>query len=132
MFKDELRDKVWNEIRQRDMRAFSQQLTPEVFVEAARRAEVSIGRSALNLVNLVWLAIAKAMQHGATFAFVLTTTLKLLEDQKEFYSTPLGKQKRKAQRGRGNGRKQSKHRPYRADPTEVTEEAFVQRGNGCR
>lgn len=131
MFKDEIRDKVWNEIRQRDLRAFGKQLTPEVFAEAARRAEVTIGRSALNVVNLVWLGIAKAMQHGATFAFVLTTTLKLLEDQKEFYSTPLGKQKKKAQRGRrdekkSGGRKQSKHRPYRADPTEVTEEAFVQ------
>jgi len=81
VFKDELRDKVWNDIRQHDVRAFGKQLTAEVFTEAARRADVRIGRSALNLVNLVWLAIAKAIHHSQNFAFVLTTTLKLLQDQ---------------------------------------------------
>jgi hypothetical protein len=131
VFKDEVRDKVWNDIRQHDVRAFANQLTPEVFTEAARRANVRIGRSALNLVNLVWLAIAKAMHHSQNFAFVLTTTLKLLEDQEGFYSTPLGKQKKKAQasgqrRKWGKGGKPSKHHPYRNDPTEVSEEAFVQ------
>jgi Transposase DDE domain len=131
MFKDELRDKVWNEIRQHDVRAFAKQLTPEVFAEAARQADVRIGCSALNLVNLVWLGIAKAIQHGATFAFVLTTTVKLLEDQEHFYSTPLGKQKKKAQCGhpqgkKGKKRKPSKHHPYCVDPTKLTEEAFVQ------
>ena len=129
MFKDELRDKVWNEIRQRDLHAFGQQLTPQVFTEAARRAGVRIGCSALNLVNLVWLGIAAAMQHGHTFAFVLSTTLKLLEDQQQFYSTPLGKRKKKAERAakkqKGKQRK-SKHDPYRNDPTQVTEEAFAQ------
>lgn len=130
MFKDEVRDKVWNDIRQHDVRAFSKQLTPEVFAEAARRADVRVGRSALNFVNLVWLGIAKAIHHSATFAFVLTSTLKLLEDQECFYSTPLGKQKRKAQRAtqgkKGKGGKKSKHDPYRNDPTELTEEAFAQ------
>jgi DDE family transposase len=131
MFKDEIRDKVWNDIRQHDLRAFAKQLTPDVFTEAARRAEACIGRSALNLVNLVWLAIAKAMHHSQNFAFVLTTTLKLLEDQENFYSTPLGKQKKKAQRSKqqgkkGKGGKPSKHHPYRNDPSQVSEEAFVQ------
>jgi hypothetical protein len=127
MFKDELRHKVWNDIRQHDVRAFATQLTPEVFSEAARRAEVRIGCSALNLVNLVWLAVAKAIHQSQTFAFVLTTTLKLLEDQENFYSTPLGKQKKKAQRAKkGKAGTCSKHHPYRNDPTKVTEEAFVQ------
>lgn len=130
MFKDELRDKVWNEIRQHDVRAFSKQLTPEVFARAALRADVRIGQSALNLVNLVWLGIAKAIHHSGTFAFVLTNTLKLLEDQESFYSTLIGKHKRKAhratQRKKGKAGKRSKHHPYRNDPTELTEEAFAQ------
>lgn len=131
MFKDELRDKVWNDIRQHDVRAFAGQLTPAVFAEAARRAQVRIGCNALNVVNLVWLGIAKAIHRSGTFAGVLTTTLKLLEDQEAFYSTSLGKQRKKAQRAqqrgkKGKGGKKSKHHPYRNDPTEVTEEAFAQ------
>lgn len=133
MFKDEIRDKVWNDIRQHDLRAFQEQLTPEVFSEAARRANVSIGKSPLNLVNLVWLGIASAMQHTANFAFVLTTTLKLLEDQANFYNTPLGRQKKKAQqranckrKQKGQRGKKSKHHPYSKDPTEVSEEAYAQ------
>ena len=131
MFRDELRDKVWNDIRQHDVRAFAKQLTPEAFTEAARRANVRIGCSALNLVNLVWLAVAKALHHTQTFAFVLTTTLKLLEDQQDFFSTPLGKEKKRTKRipkqgKRGKGGKRSKHCPYRNDPTQLSEEAFVQ------
>lgn len=53
MFHDEIRNKVWNDIRQHDVRAFAKQLTPDVFAEAASRAKAKIGRSALNLVNLV-------------------------------------------------------------------------------
>lgn len=130
MFTDELRDKVWNDIRQHDVRAFANQLTPEVFVEAANHAKVKVGRSALNLVNLVWLGVATAIHRGNTFAFVLTNTLKLLEDQESFYSTPLGKRKKNAQRAEKRkkikGGKKSKHHPYRNDPTEITEEAFAQ------
>lgn len=133
MFKDELRDKVWNEIRQHDLRAFDKQLPPEVFTEAAKKAGVRIGCSALNLVNLVWLGIGTALQHAANFAFVLKTTLHLLEDQEAFYSTSLGKQKKLAQqrakqnrKKQGKGSKKSKHHPHRNDPTEVTEEAFAQ------
>jgi hypothetical protein len=133
VFKDERRDKVWNEIRQHDLQAFAGELTPEVFAKAAKQAHVRIGCSALNVVNLVWLGIASAMQHTASFAFVLTTTLKLLEDQESFHSTPLGKARKKAEwqsyrrkRKKGRKGKTSKHCPHRHDPTEVSEEAFVQ------
>jgi hypothetical protein len=129
MFKDERRDKVWNEIRQHDLRAFAAQLSPEVFAEATRRAQVRIGCCALNLVNLVWLGIASAMHSTSSFAFVLTTTLKLLQDQQEFHSTLLGKTKKKAeQRAQKTKRKvqRSKHHPHRHDPTQLSEEAFVQ------
>ena len=130
MFKDELRDKVWNEIRQSDLRTFARQLTPEVFAEAAEQSKARIGSSALNVVNLVWLGISAAMQHACNFAFVLTTTLKLLEDQQGFAETPLGKEKKKAgrraKRKQGKRRRKSKHDPRREDPTQVSEEAFSQ------
>lgn len=130
MFKDEQRDTSWNQIRQHDLHAFSKQLTPELFREAARRANVRIGKSPLNLVNLVWLGIAAAMHHALSFAFVLTTTLKLLEDHQGFSCTPLGKAKRKGQqakkRKKGKRGRQSKHSPYRDDPTQLSEEAFAQ------
>lgn len=129
MFKDEHRDNVWNEIRQHDLRSFRQLLTPDLFAEAAVRAGVRLGRSALNLVNLVWLGIASAQHASATFAFVLSSTLKLLEDQEKFASTSLGKQKQNAQRKSKRKRRsvnRSKHDPHGEDPTAVTEEAFVQ------
>ena len=129
MFRDEQRNKVWNEIRQHDLRSFGEFLTPELFAAAAAQANVRLGQSALNLVNLVWLGIASAMHVSASFAFVLTTTLKMLEDQEQFYSTPLGKEKKKAGRRakpKGRGGKRSKHHPHGQDPTQVSEEAFVQ------
>jgi hypothetical protein len=130
MFTDERRHKVWNEIRQLDLRSFAGQLTPQLFARAAERASVRVGSSALNLANLVWLGIASAMSTTATFAFVLTTTLKLLQDQECFHATFCGKEKQKARRRaskkRKQGKKRSKHRPYGNDPTEVTEEAFAQ------
>jgi hypothetical protein len=129
MLRDEIRNKVWNDIRQHDVRAFAKLLTPDVFAEAASRANVKIGRSALNLANLVWLGMAMAVHRGKTFAFVLTCALKLLEDQQKFYDTSVGKEKRKAQhraKKKAKGGKKSKHHPFRNDPTEITEEAFVQ------
>lgn len=35
MFKDERRCKVWEQIRQHDLRAFADRLTPDLFCEAA-------------------------------------------------------------------------------------------------
>ena len=128
MFKDEHRDKVWNEIRQHDLRSFRRQLTPELFAEAGTQAGVRLGGNALNWVNMVWLGIASAMHHAANFAFVLSSTMKLLEDQEHFYATCLGKERKKAQRKRDKKgpRKRSKHDPHGQDPTQVSEEAFAQ------
>lgn len=130
MFRDDIRDTVWNEVRQHDLRAFDRLLTPELYVEAAKQAGVRIGCSALNLVNLVWLGIATAIHYTRSFEFVLTTTLKLLEDQSQFATSGLGRRKKTAEncRGKRKGRcgRKSKHSPYRQDPTQVTEEAFAQ------
>ena len=128
MFKDEQRGNVWTEIRQHDLQAFRRMLTPQVFAEAATQSMTRVGCNALNVVNLVWLGIVAAIEHAHTFAFVLTTTLKILEDQEGFASTPLGKQKKNAKRrAKGKkGKRKSKHSPHGNDPTQVSEEAFVQ------
>jgi len=132
MFRDEQRDKVWNEIRQHDLRPFSQVLTRDAFVTAAELARVSLGHSGLNLVNLVWLGILGAMRNGLSFAEVLVTTLKLLEDQQAFHSTSIGKSRKKGQakerreKRKKSGGQRSKHDPRRSDPTQLTEEAFAQ------
>lgn len=113
---------VWNEIRQHDLRAFSKLLTPKVFAEVAQRANVPLGKSALHVGNLVWLGIAAALHTTQSFAFVLTMTLKVLEDQQHFAQTDLGKATKS---GRKKSRKKtSKHHPHRDDPTQVTEEAW--------
>lgn len=131
MFKDERRGKVWDEIRQYDLRSFDSELTTEVFAEAAERAGLSIRANALNYVNLVWMGISCAMHATLNFAQVLTNTLKLLEDQQDFYSNSIGKAKKNGERREKRGKKgkrakKSKHDPRREDPTEVSEEAFTQ------
>ena len=68
MFTDEHRCEVWDAIRQRDVRAFSEQLAPAVFVEAALRTGVALVKSPLCLVNLVWLGVSAALHATASFA----------------------------------------------------------------
>lgn len=122
MFTDERRCNVWNDIRQQDIRAFSRQLTPAVFAEAAVRAGVKLGKSPLALANMVWLGIASAMHGAQSFACILTMTLKLLEDQKQ---SAAKLQKARKQGKRRPKRKRSKHDPRREDPTVISEAAFA-------
>ena len=123
MFTDEHRCNVWNEIRQRDVQAFSRQLTPAVFAKAALRAGVKLGRGPLNLANLAWLGIVAAIHGTQSFACILTTTLKLLEDQQP-WATTLRKAKKQSQH-RSRKKKRSKHDPRRNDLTVVSEAAFA-------
>ena len=125
MFTDEHRCDVWAEIRQQDLRAFATKITPAVIAEAAVRTGVKLVKSPLCLGNLVWLGIATALHVGVNFASILTQTLRLLEDQQEFYQSKLGKEKKKGQQRKKTRRGKSKHHPKRDDPTEVSEEAFV-------
>ena len=122
MFTDELRCNVWNDIRQRDIRAFSRQLTPAVLAEAALRAGVKLGKSPLGLANLVWLGIVSAIHGTQSFACILTTTLKLLEDQEQSAANLRRANRQGKQRSR---KKRSKHDPRRDDPTVVSEAAFA-------
>ncbi len=122
MFKDELRCNVWNQIRQHDLRAFGKLLTPETFGEAGQRAGLRIGRSALHLGNLVWLALGSALHTMRSFSDILGLTLKLLEDSPAWSSTDLAAARKRSRRKRPRG---SPHRPTGKDPTRVSEEAFV-------
>lgn len=122
MFTDELRCNVWNDIRQHDIRAFSNQLTPVVVATAALRAGVKMGNGPLALANLVWLGIAGAIHGAQSFAGILTMTLKLLEDQEQWAAKLRKTREQGKQRSR---KKRSKHDPRREDPTVVSEAAFA-------
>jgi len=125
LFTDELRCNVWNGIRQQDIRAFSKQLTPTLFAKAALRAGVKLGKSPLALANLAWLGVSAAFHGTLSFACVLTTTLKLLEDQKQSAAKLDKARKRGKRRSKRKRRKRSKHDPRRDDPTVVSEAAFA-------
>src|SRR5262245_62739366 len=120
MFMDELRHKVWTEIRQHDLRAFRRLLSDEVFVEAAQMAGVRLGRSALSLVQMTWLGIGCAIHVSKNFSGILQCTLKILDDSCNWRRPSLEKQH--------GGKKpvRSKHNPHGTSLTSVTEEAFTQ------
>ncbi len=128
MFQDDLRKEVHDRLREHDLRAVADKLTPGVFFTAAQRAGLRIATCPLNLVNLVWLGIAAAWRKGESFATILTVTLKLLQDQEHFAHSPFGKELRRQQRRRKRrgSKGRHKHDPRHPDPARVSEEAFVQ------
>jgi hypothetical protein len=123
MFTDEQRRTVWDRIRQQDLRAFAQWLSPELLT-AATNTGLRMGRGPLHVANLVWLAVAAAMHSSQSFADVLTLTLKLLTDSEGFGATPLGRECSNAKRRRGP-RRCSRHSPHPPEATGVSEEAFT-------
>ena len=120
MFKDEARDSIWQQLRQRGLHAFARMLTPQAMQAAATAAGVSIGTSPLNACTLVWLGIAGALHTTKSFADVLLITWKLLEDGR----CPLPQARRRNGRRRPCARR-SRHDP-RGSSAHVSEEAFVQ------
>ncbi len=126
MFTDELRHKVWNEIRQHDMRAFARLLSDDVFVEAAAMAGVKLGKSALSLVQMVWLGIGCAIHVSKNFSGILQCTLKILDDACDWKPASTPKKSSKKKKRGGKKSKKSKHNPRGKSPTKVTEEAFTQ------
>lgn len=127
MFKDEQRQKVFDQLRERDLRVFSGLLNAGIFVDAAKRSGLRIWTCPLNLFNLVWLGIAAAWRKEDSFATILSGTLKLLQDQEHFAHSDFGKKlDRQHKRRRGKKKRpKNKHNPHGQDPTQVTEEAFV-------
>ena len=124
MFKDERRSNVWDDIRQRGIRAFADKVTPALLAETANCSGVRLVKCPLGLMNLTWLGIAAAIHTSCDFASVLIGTLKVLQDHQTFGSSTIGKAKKNG--ARRKPKQGSKHHPHRNDPTEVTEEAFVQ------
>lgn len=135
MFKDESRNMVWQQVRQRGLQGFAEILTLQAMQAAAKRAGVQVGTSPLNACTLVWLGIVGAIHKMKNFADVLSVTFKLLEDAQ----CPLPKPepqpakktgRRKTSKKKGGGRKakkgaRSKHDP-RGTSDGVSEEAFAQ------
>jgi hypothetical protein len=138
MFKDESRNKVWEQLRQSDSKAFSHLLTSQAMLAAAKQAGVKIRNSPLNAITLVWLGVMGALHTSKNFADILLVTLKLLDDmanplealkrlRKKSPCKCQSKGKRKCQ-DQGScrcGGKRSKHDP-RGNGCNVTEEAFQQ------
>jgi len=117
MFKDELRESAWTQLRQRGLRPFAGMLTPQVMQTAAAAAGIAVGESALNVYTLIWLGLVGALHTAKSFAEVLVVTWKLLEDAQ----CPLPAPRRPSSPKRG---RRSKHDPG-GDSLQVTEEAFA-------
>lgn len=139
MFTDDVRHQVWDQVQSHPVRAFARFLTPDTLAGAARSCGRRLSSCPLNLAHLVWLGLSLAIDQTQSFASVLTVTFKLLIDADLLpQADPAPKPKRGAKRrrsGRPKGAKRSprqpavprrsKHDPHCADPTKVSEEAFV-------
>src|SRR5579864_4969806 len=90
----DIRRAVWDQLRQKDLRAFDTLLPTEVVIQAARIAVVPLGTGTLHVVNLVWLSVAGALHSLETFKEVLDHTLKLVEDGPHYSGSVLGRARR--------------------------------------
>jgi hypothetical protein len=125
MCSSSLQGTVWDQLRQRDLKALARFLPASTITAAASRAGVAVGRGPLHLGNLVWLALASALHPRKSFADVLCLVLKLLQDAADWSTSPLAVAQR---RGQQQARRQQRHKhdPRGYDPTRLSEEAFVQ------
>jgi hypothetical protein len=121
MFTDGRRDNAWQVFRQYGSEAFAQVLTPQAMQAAAAAADVTLGRSALNKVTLVWLGVMSALHTTKNFADVLALTCKLLDDMANPPQAIARLSRKRTRRRKGR----SKHDP-RGTSVAITEEAFAQ------
>jgi Transposase DDE domain len=117
--------KVWDHLRQCDWKAFQRLLTPADCKEAALCAGVRLGAGPLNLVMLVFLGLGAAWCRAKSFSAVLVTVLKLIQDSSDYPQSPIAKARRQG-RKKSKRKKRHKHDPRGQDPTQLSEEAFVQ------
>src|ERR1700754_3315262 len=122
MHPQHIRHRVWDQLREKDLRAFSELLPPEVIIQAASRTALAIGRGPLNVVNLVWLSVASALHRLETFTQVLEHTLKLVEDGPHYHGCTLDR----ARRAAPPAGPRRPHDPRPKDPGSLSEEAFTQ------
>src|SRR2546421_12946629 len=80
MYTDPTRATLWQQLAQREFRIFAHLLTRQRLRRAAAAVDLTVADSPLNLINLVWLALACAFYRSRSFADVLGHTLKLLAD----------------------------------------------------
>jgi hypothetical protein len=125
MFRDDSRHAVYQQLRDRDLRAFSSYLTIDLFVEAARRARMRICTCPLNCITLVWLGLSSAWRTEESFVTILSSTLKLLQDHEHFHSDKFSKELKRNKDRAKKKKKGNKHNPYGTDGNQVTEEAFA-------
>jgi Transposase DDE domain len=118
----DIRRTVWDQLRQKDFRAFDTLLPAELVVQAARLAVVPLGSGTLHVVNLVWLSVASALHSLETFKEVLDHTLKLVEDGPHYQGSALDRARRVVN---PTGPRRP-HDPRPRDPGSVSEEAFTQ------
>lgn len=123
MFTDRLRTAVWKKVTERDLRAFSKLLTPQLLTKAAWESRGSWSGNPLNCVTLAWLAICCSMDQENTFENVLGWALKVLKLQSDFGNSAIG---RSARLGRNGIVPRKLHDPRNNDPTQISEEAFAQ------
>jgi len=122
MSPQDIRRHVWDQLRQKDLRAFADLLPAEVVAQAARQAVIPLGRGPLHLINLVWLALASALHTAENFKAVLHHTLKLLEDGPHYSGSTL----ERARRTTPPPATRRPHDPRPQDPGAISEEAFAQ------
>jgi hypothetical protein len=122
MSSQDIRRHVWDQLRQKDFRAFDALLPAELVIQAARDAVVPVGTGTLHVVNMVWLSVASALHTLETFTEVLDHTLKLVEDGPHYHGSTLDRARRKA----APSGQRRRHDPRPKDPGTVSEEAFAQ------
>jgi hypothetical protein len=122
MSSQDIRRCIWDQLREKDLRAFAALLPAAVVLEAARRAAVPIGRGVLDVLNMAWLALASALHTLEDFKDVLDHTLKLVEDGPHYH----GSTTQRARRAAPPAGSRRRHDPRPADPGTVSEEAFTQ------
>jgi hypothetical protein len=127
MYTDKTRAELHEEIRGRDVALFSHILSPALFFQAAALCGLKIVASPLNLVNLVWLALAAARDPEQSFASLLELPLKGLRDTEGFAGSCLGQRLGGASRQRQQAARKykSRHDPRRGKAESVSAAAFA-------
>jgi hypothetical protein len=122
MASQDIRRHVWDQLRQKDLRAFHALLPVALVLAAARLAVVPAGTGVLNVVNLVWLSLASALHTLEDFKTVLDHTIKLIEDGPHYHGSALDR----ARRSTAPAGVRRRHDPRPKDPGSISEEAFTQ------
>jgi hypothetical protein len=122
MSSQDIRRHVWDQLRQKDLRAFNALLPAELVLAAARIAVVPAGTGVLNVITMVWLSLASALHRLEDFKTVLDHTIKLIEDGPHYRGSALDR----ARRAAAPTGQRRRHDPRPKDPGSISEEAFTQ------